>query len=422
MKINNNFNDKKPEIEFQKHINAEEEPLFELSAKGADASNDIEYVTNADGSVTALLKDEDGNITYDVTVNSEGKTISETTYLDDGNIDTYTEYDGSDDKNIILKSDFSYTYDDNGTHVLCESDFNSDGKVDLIDEWAFSPDGNITNYKSTSDSNSDGVFDEKYQIEYDTDGNPVNVKSNFEIDNSIDNSKQGALGDCYLLSGLNSLSYGDNGRNLIEKSVIENADGSYNVNFQGAGEVYTITEEELALARENGNYSSGDNTVLLFEIAFEKALTNVKENPEKYPKEITDIINADTSNLKQYAGSVADYGNMDLFCYFMTGEKARTIYADENFESISELLNNFNAEHEMINVNFTDNNGKEYSVFDVEGNSCKLLSAHSWSLKSADNDNITVVNPWNSSEEITFNRNELEKYIKFIETAKIPKM
>ncbi len=421
MKINNNFYDNKnTEIKLQNEAGFEDKPLFELS--GSSSENNIEYINNDDGTLTAQLKDENGNVAYDVTVTPEGRTVSETTYLSDGNIDTYTEYDGSADKNVTLKSIFSYTYNQDGITVQCNSDLNQDNQSDTTDVWMFSKDGVLTDYKNTNDSDLDGVKDEEFEIEYDNDGNITGISSNFEIDGLTKNSKQGAFGDCYILSGLNNLSYSGKGRSLTEKSVAKNQDGSYNVEFQGTGDIYTITEDELALAREDGSYSSGDNTVLLFELAFEKALTNVKENPDNYPKEITDVVNADTDNLRQYSGSITDYGNLNLFTYFMTGENAQIVYKDENPRYVADAVKNFNAENEIININFAGRNGNDYKLNDINGNPVRLLSAHSWSLKNSDDDTATVVNPWNSSVEITFNKSELEQYIKFIEQSKIPEM
>ena len=40
---------------------------------------------------------------------------------------------------------------------------------------------------------------------------------------------------------------------------------------------------------------------------------------------------------------------------------------------------------------------------------------HAWSIKSVDGDNVVIVNPWDSSVEITVSKEELLKYATGIE-------
>ena len=68
--------------------------------------------------------------------------------------------------------------------------------------------------------------------------------SNTRINGKVSNNKQGMLGDCYLLSGLNSLSYSKFGRDSIKNSIHKNKDNTITVHLKGINKDYTITKQE----------------------------------------------------------------------------------------------------------------------------------------------------------------------------------
>lgn len=493
-------------------ISNTDESVFELSSaanissisnENAKTENDTTeqngntttYKHNDDGSVSAQITDENGNLKFDITVNSEGKTIYEKQYDETGMLKSFIQYDGTDEKNIVYQSDFStdssgiltqteiqntyddknnliyseysvsensvlssvsqinYDYDENGnmtaqtlltdedndgnfdysqnfsyeydsdgftSAINSETDKNLDGIADTKEKWQLYDDGSTKSYENINDSNLDGNFDEKFSFEYNQAGDITSQTSSFEIDKNIENSKQGELGDCYILAGLNNLSYSEKGKQLIADSLQQNDNGSYTVNFKGSGDSFNITEEELANARNSGEYSEGDNTVLLFELAFEKVIKNVEKNPEKYPSQITDIINASANKQNEYTDNILNYGNLELFTYFLTGEKSEMLKTEDNSSEVKNALDNFNAENEIININFENDSSNGETIEDTSGNTVNLTSAHSWSLKNSDENTLVLVNPWDSTKEITLNKTAAEKVIKYIEISQIP--
>ena len=65
--------------------------------------------------------------------------------------------------------------------------------------------------------------------------------------------------------------------------------------------------------------------------------------------------------------------------------------------------------------------GKPVTVKDVNGKSVTLSNGnggHMWSIKSVKGDKVTIVNPWDSSKEITVSKDEIAKYVTGIETYK----
>ena len=82
-------------------------------------------------------------------------------------------------------------------------------------------------------------------------------------------------GDCWLLSDINALSETEWGKKAIEEAIIPDADGTGGVTIKFKGspleqkEIH-ITAEEIEKARQSGNYSSGDDDMIAFELATEK--------------------------------------------------------------------------------------------------------------------------------------------------------
>lgn len=93
-------------------------------------------------------------------------------------------------------------------------------------------------------------------------------------DGIIDKAAQGELGDCWLITGLMSLSETKWGRQAIKDAMQINPDtGDIKITLKGAyrnQKVFTVTKSELEAAKQSGKYSHGDDDVLAFELAIEK--------------------------------------------------------------------------------------------------------------------------------------------------------
>ena len=129
------------------------------------------------------------------------------------------------------------------------------------------------------------------QVRYDSDGKEIkNV--DFSIDGNITEVTQGALGDCYLITAINSLASTKHGRQILHDNITitqdENGQNFYKLKFPGAeaaragllkkfpkdadkiaikGE-YTITQKEFDEATQNITASKGDGDALLYELAY----------------------------------------------------------------------------------------------------------------------------------------------------------
>ena len=103
------------------------------------------------------------------------------------------------------------------------------------------------------------------------------------VNGRIDSFEQGEKGDCFLLAALVSISNNEKAAEILKKNIKKNPDGSVTVTFPGikiynqnnkfgqkVPESYTITTEEFARARNRGKHSTGDDDVLVYELAFAK--------------------------------------------------------------------------------------------------------------------------------------------------------
>ena len=89
---------------------------------------------------------------------------------------------------------------------------------------------------------------------------------------------QGEYGDCWLLSGLLSMSYTESGSQVIEESITSNSDGSVDLYFEGIDKEYTVSKKELEAenkaVKEKSNYSRGDDDALAIELGIEKVVSD----------------------------------------------------------------------------------------------------------------------------------------------------
>ncbi len=253
----------------------------------------------------------------------------------------------------------------------------------------------------------------------------------FDINGEIGDFEQGQVDDCWLLTSLNSLSYSEKGREILKDAIKENKDGSYTVIFKGLNFSCTITKEELKDARRTNEYSTGDDDVLLLELAFEKTLDKVKNNEIELPENCPDLIDPDDE------GRSIEGGRLEDAIFLLTGENTTKVknvfYGEEEMADAPEAfrLYNFamekfykkmreNPEKYCAYISFRGEKGNEGAVTikDTDGNDVVLThndGGHAWSLKSIDGNYITMVNPWDTSIEVTVTKQEFEKYAKRIE-------
>ena len=267
-----------------------------------------------------------------------------------------------------------------------------------------------------------------------TDSNTING----EIDEKFSQSTQ--TGDCVLLSTILALSYTDKGAEMIKDSIKTNKNQngeieSYSVTFAGINETYTIskkeledkeyeavstirysdeelvdilgfTEEEVKNMREEdkwfethslNHYSNGDSDVLLLELATEKCFNETDNSFIKAyisatmsDREGTEHANLDVLNLNGIPPQ--------LLSRMLTGNN----YV-EKIDPQNQLLDKINNGSPII----MSTSNKPIRILDINNKEIELIASHAYAVKSATNDTITIVNPHDSSVQLTFNKDDL---------------
>lgn len=189
---------------------------------------------------------------------------------------------------------------------------------------------------------------------------------------------QGNAGDCWLISGILSLSYTDEGKDLIQDAISKNPDGSYNVTFKGVDKTYTISNDELVRANKssflNGvgladsKYSTGDDDMLLIELAMEK-LVQEGDIPIETIEGIT--------------GGSAYY----LYQLFTKNDVEYALGDDEN-------------EVKYLIDYYYQNQDTAAATLGVGDGFAGLEDDHAYAVKSVNQNYMELVNPWDTTENI----------------------
>ena len=190
---------------------------------------------------------------------------------------------------------------------------------------------------------------------------------------------QGEYGDCWLLSGILSMSYTESGSEVIQESINANTDGSVDVSFQGIDKEYTVSAKEMKKHNkdisEESNYSKGDDDALAIELAVEQVVAdeNVKTNYD------------------------IKTGGNPYYAYKIFG--AERIGVADTKDEITNAFNYFehNSDECSMTLGVTDK-----AV-------CGLKKNHGYTVKDVTTSSVVIVDPWNSEKEINVNKEKLLK-------------
>lgn len=232
--------------------------------------------------------------------------------------------------------------------------------------------------------------------------NKLNSRHNTTLDNvSKPNGKideefsQGQTGDCWLVASIKAIAQTPKGLEILNDSLSVDDKGNVTVTLKGAGKSYVITPEEL---KGNNQLTSGDADVRAIEIAMDKYFQE-----ERGVRERLDL----NGNLPQVAFKL------------LTGKGGRNEFSDTfgripDFWFNDSQIDNFNKENHVAVV-FTSK--KEDMSFDSHtgDETVTLISNHAYTVKGSDEENVYLINPWDTSAVITVPRDKFKEFFDAID-------
>ncbi len=245
-----------------------------------------------------------------------------------------------------------------------------------------------------------------------------------DCDGEIDASKQGRIGDCYLLSAVNAI---EKNRPGFLKDVIKDNGETIDVTFKGVKDkdgnfaTYSINKADLELLDSenmmypiydedgymrtavnlNGEYSVGDDDMLALEVAYEALRNDIDSglvedkygNKEELPDEAVD--NALTG------------GHINEAYTHITGES--TSWNFVNSIAGEKMLNNPQERQSIIGFSTPDHTQGDKAYLEIEG--IKLPMQHAYTVTKIDNNSVSFVNPHDSSKELTLSMESFKKVV-----------
>lgn len=241
-------------------------------------------------------------------------------------------------------------------------------------------------------------------------GEELLKEAGINIDFKIGNSRQkiengiGRDGDCWLLSGLNSLSYTDEGSEMIKNAMTVKDDGSIDIYFKGIDTTYNVTLEEMK--EYNETRFTGDDDVMAFEIAtikFRTDLLNGKTFGNNYSLNYCEMASEGKELWAGWSKTVWEmFTGLDLVSNQTNGNKLS--------EQLDEFENNKNT---LMTIGVSDlaNTGGVSTMYvkNSDNENIKFYKNHSYAVKNVAENEVTLVDPINSEKEIKISKEELIK-------------
>lgn len=293
------------------------------------------------------------------------------------------------------KTGISYTYADKST---TRWEYDEQGRVSEIERKTSNEKKNYTKNITYNEDNSRTVTTKDYVATtdrvYDSNGKFVSkdAKYNYDSDGIIGDTAQQSIGDCWVLAGVNALNTSDAGKAILKNAIQQNDDGSVTVTLKGVGKQYTYSAEEIIDNKYNTpskSYSTGDTDMNLFEMAIGDYRRELIESGD-YVKNGRDL--SRTAGKDATVNDPLNGGQIDEAIYYITGYTSQ--FSASKKDVARDMINKIegSVNKYIMNVSFKE---KDESIG-------AITTGHAYTVSNVDEENVYVINPWDSSVEIAY--------------------
>ncbi len=381
--------------------------IYENALDAADASykrgrDNSEIFDFANGDKTVIYKDEDGHIikkkeitkgekkntTKEVLYNYESQTKTETLKDKKGRVHS-TKIDAQN--NEFDKEEKNYRLNLFGKEIKYL-------KTETL--------GRVAKTVSVNDSK---ILYEKQKLKFNSDG-------------KIDDTEQGSVGDCWLLSTVNALNSTEKGREIIKNTIQQNKDGSVTVTLKGVNRKYTYSPEHIAGYTYSTDYrqflSEGDTDMNLIEMAVADYRLERKKQLEKLIKEDPEAFRQLPFEDRQFYNKVKENDPLDSGLH----AHAMTYLAGLEPDDVVQR-GQTDKKKEVLNKKFESAN--DYALMcdfgRQVGDGSLITTGHAYSIEKVTEDTVYVVNPWDSSVHIEYKKDDFIRNCEHLYSYKMSK-
>ncbi len=354
-----------------------EDDVVEDSENAADS----EIEDAVEDTVEDTVEDATGTIEADNTIDNETETQNDTPNNDTIN-DTKENPDTQND-------DLGYVFDDMTDMSSTSATFRFENQTLTKDNTDDKKDNELTTATTTY------VFDVPSN-QQPSQGEEILKDNNIAIDGNIDYTRQSLEGNCWLLSGLNSLSYTEEGKDAIKDAISVNDDGSVDVYFKGIDKSYNVTLDEL---KKDHFFRCGDDDVSAINIAMRKYRQDLVDGERFGDNYYLNYTSANTQN-----GLLVEGGHSQtVWQLFGFDNYQDCVYGDSTYSDYDNLFNEYKNDQNNSVLTFTIRQNESLNLAD-SGAKLDILSSHAYTIKEIEkNDNqeniVVIVNPYNSKME-----------------------